>query len=29
LATNLASVLRAIKEGQIKVTTRTGEMPAH
>lgn len=28
-ATNLATVLRAIKEGQVQITTRTGTMPLH
>jgi len=28
-ATNLATVLRAIKEGQVQITTRTGTMPPH
>ena len=28
-AENLASVLQAIKDGEVKITTRTGEMPSH
>ena len=28
-AENLASVLQAIKEGEVKITTRIGEMPSH
>jgi creatinine amidohydrolase len=28
-ATNLAAVLRSIKEGKVKITTRMGEMPPH
>jgi creatinine amidohydrolase/Fe(II)-dependent formamide hydrolase-like protein len=28
-AANLASVLRAVKNGEVRITTRTGEMPPH